>query len=256
MNADYPKLLDAVFEMNSAGDGTSFSAAVVSGVKRFIEADVADFQALDLTRKRIAAHMSPEGFFTAEEITFYTAHSSEHPLNIYYANHADRSAKRISDVTDDTRWRASKLYRTCLRRTNMRHTIGVPVTIDNNILVAVSLSRRSPDFTREDCELLDAFAPHLRLAWQRHPSPWADQQEWEDRRRLRSLGLSSRESEVLYWMTQGKVNREVALILAISLTTVQEHVAKILQKLDVENRHAATVQALALLRTPASSLSD
>jgi hypothetical protein len=55
-------------------------------VKRFIQAEVADFQALELTRKRIATQMSPEGFFTEEEITFYTAHSSEHPLNIYYAN--------------------------------------------------------------------------------------------------------------------------------------------------------------------------
>jgi DNA-binding CsgD family transcriptional regulator len=252
MSQSYVKLLDAIWEMNSAGDGASFSAAVVSGVTRFIDTDVAVFQALDLSRKRIATHMSPEGFFTEEEINFYAAHSSEHPLNIYYANHGNRSAKRISDVTDAARWQASDLYRTCLHRTSMRHTLGLPVSINDHILVAVSLSRKTPDFSREDCELLDAFAPHLRLAWQRHPSPWADQQEWEDRRRLLALGLSSRESEVLFWMTQGKVNREIALILQINLSTVQEHVSKILQKLHAENRHAATVQALAHLRNPTS----
>lgn len=250
MTPAYRQLLDAILEMNSAGDGESFGAAVVSGVTRFIQADVAVFQALHLSMKRIATHMSPEGFFTEEEIAFYTAHSSEHPLSIYYATHADRSAKRISDVTDSARWQASELYRNCLQRSGMIHTIGVPVAIDEAVLVAVSLSRSGPDFTREDCEMLEAFVPHLQLAWQRHPSPWAEQQEWEDRQRLRSLGISSRESEVLYWMTQGKVNPEIAMILQIRLTTVQEHVSKIIHKLGTENRHAATVLALAHLRAP------
>lgn len=244
------QLLNAILEMNSAGDGDSFGAAVVSGISEFIRADVAVFQALHLSMKRLTTHMSPQGFFTEQEIAFYTAHSSEHPLSIYYATHADRSAKRISDVTDSARWQASELYRNCLQRSGMIHTIGVPVAIDETVLVAVSLCRREPDFTREDCEMLEAFVPHLQLAWQRHPSPWAEQQEWEDRQRLQSLGLSSRESEVLYWMTQGKVNPEIATILQIRLATVQEHVSKVIHKLGAENRHAATVLALAQLRSP------
>jgi DNA-binding NarL/FixJ family response regulator len=128
------------------------------------------------------------------------------------------------------------------------HTVVLPVNIDATVVVAVSFSRGGPDFSAEDCALLNAFAPHLRLAWQSHDNPWADSREFESRRRLRGLGLSPRESEVLFWMTEGKLNREIATILGLTLGTVQDHVARILAKLELENRHAATVFAIAKLR--------
>ncbi len=68
------------------------------------------------------------------------------------------------------------------------------------------------------------------------------------RERLQRLGLAPRESEVLFWMTEGKQNREIATILGIALGTVQKYVAAILVKLGQENRHSATVFALKTLR--------
>jgi DNA-binding NarL/FixJ family response regulator len=127
--------------------------------------------------------------------------------------------------------------------------VGLPVNVDASTAVGVSFSRREPDFTTEDCEMLNAFGPHLRLAWQSHENPWADSREIASRQRLQALGLSPRESEVLYWMTEGKVNREIATMLGISLGTVQEYVAGILTKLQLENRHAATIFAIAKLRS-------
>ena len=56
--------------------------------------------------------------------------------------------------------------------------------------------------------------------------------------------LTPRECDVLYWITCGKINSEIGIILGIRLTTVQEHVANILRKLEVENRHALTVLCL------------
>jgi DNA-binding NarL/FixJ family response regulator len=66
--------------------------------------------------------------------------------------------------------------------------------------------------------------------------------------RLRELGLSPREAEVLFWMTEGKQNGEIATILEIRLGTVQEYVSGILDALEQENRHAATVFAIQRLR--------
>ena len=53
-----------------------------------------------------------------------------------------------------------------------------------------------------------------------------------------------RETDVLYWITEGKLNREIATILGISLYTVQRHVAQLLRKTGAENRHALTVARL------------
>jgi DNA-binding CsgD family transcriptional regulator len=65
---------------------------------------------------------------------------------------------------------------------------------------------------------------------------------------LRPLGLSSRETEVLAWLTQGKTNIEIASILAISSRTVSKHLEKVYAKLGVENRTAAAARGLETAR--------
>jgi len=56
--------------------------------------------------------------------------------------------------------------------------------------------------------------------------------------------LSKREREVLSWVSQGKSNSEIGIILNISAHTVKHHMEKIFSKLGVENRHAAMLCAL------------
>ncbi|HWY78001.1 MAG TPA: helix-turn-helix transcriptional regulator [Verrucomicrobiae bacterium] len=64
---------------------------------------------------------------------------------------------------------------------------------------------------------------------------------------LRVLGLTARESEVLFWVTRGKTNHEVALILGSATRTVQKHLERIFSKLGVESRTAAAGRALEVL---------
>lgn len=72
------------------------------------------------------------------------------------------------------------------------------------------------------------------------PEP-ADPPEWHS---FLHLGLTSRESEVLWWITKGKRDREIATILGLSPRTIHRHVSSILEKLGVENRSGAIVVAL------------
>jgi DNA-binding CsgD family transcriptional regulator len=64
---------------------------------------------------------------------------------------------------------------------------------------------------------------------------------------LSSLGLTLRETEVLIWITQGKTNYEIGVILGVSTRTVCKHVQRILNKLSVENRTAAAAIAIGTL---------
>ena len=59
-----------------------------------------------------------------------------------------------------------------------------------------------------------------------------------------AYGLTRRESEVLEWVSRGKTNWEIALILNISARTVQKHLEHIFQKLGVETRTAAAARVL------------
>jgi len=63
----------------------------------------------------------------------------------------------------------------------------------------------------------------------------------------RALSLTSRESEVLRWLSCGKSNREIGEILDISPRTVNKHLEQIFVKLGVENRAAAAARAVRAL---------
>jgi len=53
------------------------------------------------------------------------------------------------------------------------------------------------------------------------------------------LNLTARESEVLYWLSNGKTNKEIAQILDIGARTVNKHLEQVFAKLGVENRTTA-----------------
>jgi DNA-binding NarL/FixJ family response regulator len=57
------------------------------------------------------------------------------------------------------------------------------------------------------------------------------------------LGLTTREGEVLSWLSKGKTNRDIAQILGLSPRTVDKHLEQIYSKLGVENRTAAAAIA-------------
>jgi len=59
-----------------------------------------------------------------------------------------------------------------------------------------------------------------------------------------SLKLTPREAEVLFWISQGKSNHDIGVILGAKTGTICKHVEHILSKLNVENRTAAAVIAL------------
>ncbi len=194
--------------------------------------------------------MHPENLHSEEEVAYYRAHPGENPLVAHYEKTGDLKARRMSDVIQRKKWLGSAHFVNCQKRLGLLYTLALPVKVDADTVGGLSFNRRRSDFTERHCALLDAFAPHLVTAWRRHPDPWAVVAEPQEtvRVRLQKLGLTVREADVLFWITEGKQNREIATILGRSLNTVQEHVANILRKLGQENRHAAAVFAIRRLQ--------
>ena len=61
---------------------------------------------------------------------------------------------------------------------------------------------------------------------------------------LGSPELTPRETEVLFWISQGKSNQDIGVILGAKTGTICKQVGHILSKLNVENRTSAAVVAL------------
>jgi DNA-binding NarL/FixJ family response regulator len=70
---------------------------------------------------------------------------------------------------------------------------------------------------------------------------------------LEALGLTPREAETLLWVAQGKSNGDIASILGCAENTVKVHLARVFEKLGVENRNAASMRALETLIRPAEN---
>jgi DNA-binding CsgD family transcriptional regulator len=60
---------------------------------------------------------------------------------------------------------------------------------------------------------------------------------------LVAFGLSPREAQVLSLVVQGKTDKEIGMILALSTRTVQKHLEHIYQKVGVQSRTAAVAKA-------------
>jgi DNA-binding NarL/FixJ family response regulator len=71
--------------------------------------------------------------------------------------------------------------------------------------------------------------------------------DWDQTALQREFALTSREAEVLLWISRGKPNRDIGEILNISPRTVNKHLEQVFVKLGVENRAAAASAAVRTL---------
>jgi len=239
-------LFDAVYEMNTAKDHADFPSAVMAAMDRLIPADICILSVLDRRTGQITAAMSKPNPHNEAEMRYYSENPRQNPLVAYYERTGRTHARRMSDVIPPAEFKRHPHYLNCLARNRFLYQLSVPVTIDAHTVAGLSFNRSHRDFTVRWRTLLDLFGPHFRQAWLRHERPALQKINLPltFRQRFRELGLTLREADVLFWIGEGKQNREIAETLGLSLFTVQEYVGNILRKLRVPNRHALTVQTL------------
>lgn len=111
----------------------------------------------------------------------------------------------------------------------------VPVVVRNSRTGCISLAGERSGARREVLDALTilsvAFSSRLQLLWER-------QQD--------SAGLTSRERDVLQWVSKGKSSWDISRILSISESTVNKHTNNAMRKLASVSRSQAAARATAL----------
>jgi DNA-binding CsgD family transcriptional regulator len=100
--------------------------------------------------------------------------------------------------------------------------------------------------TQEKSSLTVRFQPNHLIS--EHILVFEEQVQALPFSKFKDFGLTNRQVEVLNWVTQAKTNSEIALILGISVRTVDHHVEHIMAKLGVERRGGAALWAQQTLR--------
>ncbi len=110
-------------------------------------------------------------------------------------------------------------------------------------------SRLAEEVGPEHAFLLKIITPHLHMALSR---ALTNVQEFQAFVGKTGKPLSDRQSEILYWMHEGKTNWEIAKILNLTELNVKYHIDQIFTKLDVRSRVNAVAKAheLGLVKAP------
>jgi DNA-binding CsgD family transcriptional regulator len=82
----------------------------------------------------------------------------------------------------------------------------------------------------------------------------SEEQGRRDFYRLKALRLTEREIEVIFWITQGKADADIAKILGTAHKTINKHVENVLLKLATNNRTSAAVRAIEWLVDPTAEI--
>lgn len=242
---DYQMLLRVIENLCTAETAGEVQRATREGLAAVVPGDCYDLVLFGSSQPENDAFFPNPGTYTEAEMSYMLENVGDHPLaNAFFRG--DPGAIHISQFVSDREWQNSAFYRESgYQRLGLRHELSALVPgVTRSSMAAVSVLR-SRDFSARDREIMNQLRSHLARAWKRTlfarstPSPALVLDLFP--------GLSHREAEVLFWITEGKQNREIADILQRSLTTIQEHVENLLRKLGMENRHAMTTFAIRAL---------
>ncbi len=140
--------------------------------------------------------------------------------------------------------------------------LTTPIAINDYLPAPILawIKRRIQLSASTDLEAIDEFQTHsglsIKLASNQSLDEYLlllkkDSQDWNLTSLKDVLGLTLREVEILMWISRGKTNKEVGLILESSHRTVNKHLEHIFEKLGVTTRAAAV--AIVLQRAGSSS---
>jgi DNA-binding CsgD family transcriptional regulator len=249
VSSDLKLFSAAVLELYAPGlDAENYVERTFRFISALVPSDMCGYGGHDPVTKQLDAAFDshPPGLMPALQaygqlMHKYPAFSFDPALN-------DGKPYSTRDFYTRTAFRDLDIYQEVNAPLGFDDQCYVNVPSDSGVHFFLGLFRAQIEFVARDKELLALAQPHLanvrRLALAQReardvpPSPEI----------FARMGFTPRGSEVLYWLTQGRSNREIASILHIRTDSVSAHLQAIYEKMGVENRVAATLEAFRLTR--------
>ena len=239
--------LETLERIVSAGDDHAFAEAALVGLSEISPGD--HFSAILFQPVTLAAEaFFPHQGWLPSGNDFRDAASGkliEHPLARKFLKRQGPMALLRSREVSDKEWHRSFIYNELDRPLGVEDIATVyHVTASKRVLVLTC--GRSRRFFDHEFTPIQAYHRILNGLAQFHPmSRCQDSPQIAELSECDPLGklatLTTREHEILQWVREGKRDPEIAIILGISLRTVNHHMANIRRKLGVETRTAAAM---------------
>ena len=248
---DCEKLLELASTLYAPGHGDLLRRQLLTSLHSIIPHELGACHWMQPSRHEIAAWYEPQRRPLPIAHHEFWRLIENHPLNRVLFSRPSQAWK-LSDVMPRKAFRQTELYTVLYRPLGVdcEITAVLPDKKSPGTFFLLSLHRCEHDFTERDRMLLNLLLPHIARAQHRLVSrpastaAVAQSFSGEERfhhwlREQTAWQLSRRESDVLFWLCQGKTNDEIGTILGIAGRTAETHALRIYPKIGVENRYGA-----------------
>jgi DNA-binding CsgD family transcriptional regulator len=241
------RVLALVAEVIGLTTLVEFRLGLLEALRTAVPSDYASLNHIGPGAEVIAVAMIPDA--PREMYATFARLAHENPLVQRHARTLDGRAYRFSDVISQRELHELALYREFYAPLRVEHQLAFTLPARQSHILGIALSREAPDYTREDCELVNLARPFLIQAFRNaveHDRPRAAGASDEGRGMaagLREAGLTDREAEVVCVLAHGGSNADIGAVLGVSVRTVQKHLERAFRKLGVADRYEAAARA-------------
>jgi len=235
----FRKVLKAIEILSEDLDYESFPRRALDAVATVVEVDFVAFNEIDIADGRSRFVLRPDPADLDPSSAAYA------PFLRRFGNHpglAQRVTAAVDEKSDVQRFlnrlRLMGMVGNCCGEAELRLNIGLTVASSASRRIGISIHRSVRDFDDEDSARLEALKPHIVAAYRNAMRHHGAGRPTASAIRI-AQSLTRRESEVLYWVSMGKTNEEVATIVGAKPPTIKKHLEHIYDKLGVSNRTAA-----------------
>lgn len=232
-----------------------FRRGLLHGLRRVVPADWISLNDVGPDPDTTATIIHPP--YPAELLEAFVRLAHQNPLVQRINATRDGRAYRFSDVITSKELRAREIYKEVYGPMGVNYQIAFTLPHAKDRILGVALVRCASDFTDAERDLLNQARPFLIQAYRnairysqllaRHQQPIVDQAPDIDQ--LLTLGLTTRQAQVIQLLATGATERDIATHLHISHRTVQKHLQRSYRTLNVNNRSQAARLAWATLST-------
>ena len=258
-SCDTRALLKALGELYQPTTVAGFPTRLFAILDELLPGTAVSLDFVDYARHRTESHVASNHLTPAQAAEVEAVVREfiwQNPVGAHLAAGHSTAVIQPTDLVSQRQFRRTDLYQLAFRPSGMEYQIVASLAWPQGFGGLVVNRPRSRNFTLREVALVTQLRPHVERAY------LALRQLADLRSRLEkaqailaaaghvvhparqvAAGLTPREGEVLHWVSQGKRNGEVALILGISLRTVEKHVEHLFAKLGVETRTALAAVA-------------
>jgi DNA-binding CsgD family transcriptional regulator len=250
--ADVRRLMAAIERIHGVRQLDTFSAEVFEAIRELIPDVILSLDQLNVKSGEVihAGSMA----FSPEIVAKMIELLPSHPV-MPAAMAGRRGAIRVTDCITQRQFRETPHYNEYMKQLGIEYQTVVTLDIPGH--VAGVTVNRGKNFTDRESTFLTLLAPHLATASGKLTrldklQKTLDSIPFPTPQQLRQIGFTPRESEILFWIMQGKRDSEIVEILSekgpVSIRTINNHVRNILAKMNFETRTGASFEALNRLK--------